>query len=312
MDGGRTELGEPYFVMEYVAGEPLTEWIARKPAMAERLRLFRRVGEAVEYAHRNLVVHRDLKPSNILVTAEGQPKLLDFGIARLLDESAETGPSPLTPRYAAPEQLTGGAVTTWTDVYGLGLLLCEVLGTGRPDGELGQIAAKALQARPEDRYRSVGEMLDDVRAYETGLPVRAHGAGWMYRTVKFGRRHWIGVGFVAALMAAVALLAMQSWRLEQERERARLVAHIVPELFAGREVRAAVEKNLPVLRVRYAGQPLLWAELLEAGGHTCLAAGERGRAAALYAEALEIRRRLLGEGHPDVVETRRHLEETRP
>jgi serine/threonine-protein kinase len=311
MDGGRMENGEPYFVMEYVAGEPLSDWIAKGPTEAERLRLFRRVGEAVEYAHRHLVVHRDLKPSNILVTAEGQPKLLDFGIARLLDETLETGPSPLTPRYAAPEQLSGGAVTTLTDVYGMGLLLRDLLGGKRPDGELGQIVAKALEIRPEDRYRSVSELLDDVRAYETGQPVHAHGLGWMYRAAKYARRHWIGVGFIAALLGAVALLAMQSWRLEQERERARLVAHIVPELFAGAGAREALEKNLPALRVRYAGQPLLWAELLEAGGHTCRAAGERGRAAALYQEALEIRRRILGERHSDVVETKRHLEETR-
>lgn len=320
LDGGRTETGEPYLVMEYVAGEPLAAWVAKGPTQRERLRLFRLVGEAVEYAHRNLVVHRDLKPSNILVTAGGQPKLLDFGIAKLLDESVETGPGPLTPRYAAPEQLTGGSITTLTDVYGLGALLYELLTGKRPEGlgppqgvdrELGQIACKALEPKPEDRYRSVTEMLDDLRAFETGLPVQAHGFGWRYRAWKYGRRHWVGVGVAMALLVGAAGMWVHSVQLEQERARARQVSHLLPELFQGVDVKAALEKNLPVLRQLYGGQPLVWAEILETGGHAYLRAGERERAAELYSEALTIRRRELGSGHVDVEETRRHLAEAR-
>ncbi|MGH9723206.1 MAG: serine/threonine protein kinase, partial [Bryobacteraceae bacterium] len=138
-DGGATEQGRPYFVMEYVDGTPLNTWCGeRKLSIHDRLRLFLRVCDAVEYAHRNLVVHRDLKPANILVTAAGSVKLLDFGIAKLLasedDAPAETqtGVRPFTPDYAAPEQLLGEPITTVTDVYGLGAVLYELLSGRRP------------------------------------------------------------------------------------------------------------------------------------------------------------------------------------
>ncbi len=320
LDGGRTEHGEPYLVMEYVAGEPLTAWMRRGPSILDRLRLFRAVGEAVAYAHRNLVVHRDLKPSNILVPPDGQPKLLDFGIAKLLDESGETGPGPLTPHYAAPEQLTGGPITTLTDVYGLGALLFELL-TGRRsddpwpppgvDRELGQIACKAMEANPADRYQSVTELLEDLRAYESGRPVHAHGYGWLYRSSKYLRRHWIGVGFAAVILIGAVSIGMQSWRLEQERERARLVSHLVPELFTGVDVLAALERNLPGLRARYAAEPLVLAELLSAAAHACQRAGHRERALLLFREALDLRRGALGPTHPMVVETKAHLEAAR-
>lgn len=127
--------------MEYVDGEPLTEWCdERSLSIRERLETFLRVCEAVQYAHGHLIVHRDLKPSNILVTKDGGVKLLDFGIAKLLAESGgadatvltRLGLRPYTPGYAAPEQLRGEDVTVATDVYGLGLLLYELLCGQRP------------------------------------------------------------------------------------------------------------------------------------------------------------------------------------
>src|SRR5215472_1117553 len=137
LDGGITSEGAPYLVMEYVDGAAIDEYCQRNPLpTAELLQLFRTVCAAVEYAHRNLVVHRDIKPGNILVTAEGVPKLLDFGIAKLMDPEA---PGPfrtvasqrlMTPEYASPEQVRGEPVTTATDVYALGVLLYE-LATGR-------------------------------------------------------------------------------------------------------------------------------------------------------------------------------------
>lgn len=140
LDAGVAEHGEPYFVLEYVDGEPLTRWCdARRLSVTERLQLFLRVCEGVQYAHGRLIVHRDLKPSNILVTWEGEVKLLDFGIAKLLaDGEAEataltrTGARPYTPGYAAPEQLRGEAVTVATDVYALGVVLYELLTGRRP------------------------------------------------------------------------------------------------------------------------------------------------------------------------------------
>jgi serine/threonine protein kinase len=138
-DGGVTRDGRPYFAMEYVEGQPINEYAVRLP-VRERVALFMRVCEAVQYAHRNLVVHRDLKPGNILVTASGQPKLLDFGIAKLLAQGEGEAGSQLTcagdllltPDYASPEQVRGGPVTTAVDVYSLGVILYELLVGHRP------------------------------------------------------------------------------------------------------------------------------------------------------------------------------------
>ncbi|MBL8172582.1 MAG: serine/threonine protein kinase, partial [Acidobacteria bacterium] len=139
LDGGVTEDGWSYVVMEYVDGVPITEYCAqRKLSLAERLRLFQSVCEAVQYAHQNLIVHRDLKPSNILVTNAGEVKLLDFGIAKILDPTDDaSGQSPtllnfLTPEYASPEHIAGQRVTTASDVYSLGVLLYELLTGTRP------------------------------------------------------------------------------------------------------------------------------------------------------------------------------------
>lgn len=135
LDGGATDDGQPYLVMEHVEGEPITDYCEnRKLGIRARLELFAKTCEAVDYAHRNLLVHRDIKPANILVTVDGEPKLLDFGIAKLLqttddpsDNGTATAASFLTPKYASPEQVRGDTVTTATDTYSLGVLLYELL-----------------------------------------------------------------------------------------------------------------------------------------------------------------------------------------
>jgi non-specific serine/threonine protein kinase/serine/threonine-protein kinase len=139
-DGGVTTDGRPWFAMEFVEGQPIDQYCrAQQLGVRERVTLFLEVCEAVEYAHRNLVVHRDLKPGNILVTAEGRPKLLDFGIAKLVGDAGvggsnltRAGDLLLTPDYASPEQVRGGPITTATDVYSLGVILYELLAGTRP------------------------------------------------------------------------------------------------------------------------------------------------------------------------------------
>jgi serine/threonine-protein kinase len=136
-DAGALSDGTPWIVMEYVPGVPLAEYVrARALALIERLRLFRAVCDAVQYAHRHLVIHRDLKPSNILVTTDGHVKLVDFGISKQIGDAAtgidltRTGARLMTPAYAAPEQIRGGQIGLYTDVYSLGVILYELV-TGR-------------------------------------------------------------------------------------------------------------------------------------------------------------------------------------
>ena len=134
LDGGTTDDGIPYLVMELVEGTRIDLFCdEHKLPITERLQLFRQVCSAVQYAHQHLVIHRDIKPSNILVTNEGGPKLLDFGIAKILDpaHAAETTlVRPMTPEYASPEQIRGEPITTASDVYSLGVVLYQLL-TGR-------------------------------------------------------------------------------------------------------------------------------------------------------------------------------------
>jgi serine/threonine-protein kinase len=144
LDGGVTDGGRPYLVMELIEGTALTDYAENAGlGVADRLRLVQQVVEAVDFAHRNLVVHRDLKPSNILVTESGAVKLLDFGIARIIEEDPDegttrTGVYLLTPEYAAPEQIRGERITTATDVYALGAVLYELLAGRRPLGAVGR------------------------------------------------------------------------------------------------------------------------------------------------------------------------------
>ena len=173
VDGGITAQGHPWFAMEHVDGQPITRWCdARTLDVAARLRLFLDVADAVQHAHRQLVVHRDLKPSNILVDAAGNVKLLDFGIAKLLDAQDERADSAtltriggrmLTPEYAAPEQLRGGTITTATDVHAMGVLLYELLAGKRPTApQRDTVAGFAVDAQPAPRASTLGD--DDAAA----------------------------------------------------------------------------------------------------------------------------------------------------
>jgi hypothetical protein len=168
LDGGATEDGRPYLVMELVQGEPITEYCdANRLTVRERLRLFVQVARAVEHAHGKLIAHRDIKPSNILVTEDGTPKLLDFGIARLLDDTYSGDKSPhtrtglrlMTPEYASPEQVRGEPVTTASDAYQLGMLLYQLLAGRRPYDLRGLTAQEIERIVAEQDRPSASSML---------------------------------------------------------------------------------------------------------------------------------------------------------
>ena len=235
IDGGETEDGTPYLAMEYVDGERLDDWVARtRPGLRQLIRVLMSIARALQAAHQRLVVHRDLKPANILIDSYGAPKLLDFGIAKLLDDTSgavetATGEQLLTPRYAAPEQIRGEAISTATDVYSFGVMAHELL-TGtlpyagdtkgtpallraivdseplrassapRADGDTGvsraalrgdidAILLKCLRKDPAARYRGAADLADDLDAFLHGRPVAARAGSRRYAMVKFAARH---------------------------------------------------------------------------------------------------------------------------
>lgn len=286
IDGGITDDGIPYLVMDYLDGAPLDVWCGSEaPDRERRLALFAALCEIVAAAHRRLIVHRDLKPSNVLVMRDGAIKVLDFGVARLLDDDEEatrTQVRMLTPGYAAPELLAGDAVTPAADVYALGLMLQQVLDVdfAHPQSqadrreraaprELRWIIERATAAAPAQRYRDGTELGEDIERYRNRQPVHAHPPGRWYRTGKFIARHRSGV-------AAVSLLVLSSmigfgsalWQAHvareqaalaaQEAERATAVRGFVDHMFdAVRDGRARADE--PSLRelVASAGEQLL-------------------------------------------------------
>ena len=190
-DGGITEEGQPYFAMEYIEGQPIDEYCdARNLSLKQRLNLFLEVCDAVQYAHRNLIVHRDLKPGNILVTDEGKVKLLDFGIARIINSGhdlneteplTQTGMFPVTPSYASPEQVRGEPINTSSDIYQLGVVLYELLTgirpykiNGRTPGEIERIICEEEPARPSTAIMRAQSCLanDNGRNTKSNRPSR--------------------------------------------------------------------------------------------------------------------------------------------
>ena len=229
LDGGTTSDGLPYFAMEYLEGEAITLYCRRKGlGLRARLELFLPVCSAVQFAHRQLVIHRDLKPGNILVDQDGIPKLLDFGVASLLDEHCEPAGafSPITAKYASPEQLSGAKLTTATDVYSLGAILRELLeGSGEPvDHDLEAIAAMSMSAEPENRYASPAELAADVRRYLDWQPVRAQTGSFWYRTQKLLRRRRLPVVAAAAVVCSLLLGTAGALHQARQAEAARKVA----------------------------------------------------------------------------------------
>jgi len=247
LDAGHTASGQPFLAMEHVEGIPLDQY-AGKLDVREKVELVLQVCDAVAYLHANLVIHRDLKPSNILVDAHGRTKLLDFGIAKVLDATAPAGATRevlLTPEYASPEQLQGAAQTTATDVYSLGAVLYALVTGQSPHAglrdkattldeaiarrepcrasqlnravprDLDFILAKALQKKSADRYSSAEALAEDLAALLDHRPVRARQGNAIYKLKRWARRHWVPV-----LAASVTIAALVSGLWIAQRERA--------------------------------------------------------------------------------------------
>ena len=252
IDGGITADGRPYMAMEYVEGIDLIAYANHAAlGLAARLDLFRQVCEAVDYAHRNLIVHRDLKPANILVDRSGRVRLLDFGIARLVDDQGAATQALLTPDYAAPEQFDGGAITLATDVYALGVVLYELLAGARPwntpalplpaglmrrferdpappsacnrntpqvatrmlQGDLDAIVLKALRPEPGQRYQDAALLWRDLERHLQREPVKARGEVRGYIARRFISRHRLLLAATTAVFVALAIgLVGTAWQ----------------------------------------------------------------------------------------------------
>jgi len=329
LDGGTTEDGQPYLVMDYVDGEPLLEHCARQAlAIDARLQLFTRLCRAVQHAHQRLIVHRDIKPGNVLVRADGEPVLLDFGIGKLLDAapSEATAARVFTPAYAAPEQRRGEAATTASDVYGLGCVLFELLGGRRNDatadarvprpsttagepalarslrGELDQIVLKATHELPERRYASADALAADITRYRGGQPIAAIPDTVFYRARKYVLRHRLGA--IAALFV-VAMSAAFVWRLAVERRHAleqagraeatrdfllSIFNAAAPENTLGKSfsAREFIELGRRRVESNLPTQPELRAQLLATLGQLYVSFGDPQSAAALLEQALPL------------------------
>ncbi|MBC7926184.1 MAG: protein kinase [Bryobacteraceae bacterium] len=280
LDGGIADFGPMYLVMEYIEGLAITEFSRREELSVEDcLRLFLDVCEAVSFAHRNLVIHRDLKPANILVTSDGKPHLLDFGIAKLLSPAESdasltmTGLHPMTPQYASPEQFLGMPITTASDVYSLGLILYELLAGARPyslnrgsvedmvrtvcetsprplnqnaakpvASDLEAIVMKALRREPDLRYGSVEAFAADINRFMTGLPVSVVQGSTRYKVTKFLRRNRLPVTVASLLLLTMSAgIGATTWQAQIARQQR---ARAEKEALQARQQQARAEESV--------------------------------------------------------------------
>jgi len=289
-DGGTTPDGHPYLVMEYIDGLPLDRWCGeRELGLQERLALFLEICTIVQSAHEQLVLHCDLKPRNVLVQANGQPILLDFGLARLLNEAREKRDSGYcTPGYASPELIAGHSVGAASDVYSLGVMLVELLSTRvctreqtgsaetmdvptasasapadlpwrrRLRGDLDAIAARACATDTRLRYRSVEALMADLRRYLDLQPVVARNGGRLYHLGKALRRNWQGATVAAGVTGLLAVFVLGLWETRRQAQEEAVVAQQVSNFMVG-----MFETADPFLRTERGAEQLSSRQLLD-------------------------------------------------
>lgn len=269
LDAGVASDGTPYIAMEFIQGARIDEYVRREKLSAHSIAmLYVQVCDAVAFAQQNLIVHRDIKPSNILIDAHGQAKLLDFGIARLLEKHDvdTTSTRAFTPGYAAPEQHAGKAITTATDVFGLGVVLYGLLTGQRAfgtlsgeelksptpacrlnasvDADLSNIAQMAMRIEADRRYPNAAALADDLRAWLNNRPVVATPDSRFYRVTKYLRRNRVGVAaaFIIVFVGLAGIIGTL-WQVQRAKaaaaeatataHRAQAVQEFLLEMFNG-------------------------------------------------------------------------------
>jgi len=357
IDGGSTRDGRPFLAMEFVEGERIDQWCDRRQlSLEQRVELFLKVCAAVRHAHERLVIHRDIKPANILVTAAGEPKLLDFGIARLLDHvggvaaaQTMTMQRALTLAYASPEQVRGEPLGTRADVWSLGVVLYQLVCGRRPFGadeldspldvsnaivtgsivppsrrldpaqirhadrriprDMDVIVMKALRRQPVERYGSVEELAADLRSFLDVRPVQARRGHRWYRGALFLRRHRMGLG-IAAVMVAMLLgftveRESQLRRVEIERDKTQAIAAFMQELFENADpthaggshvtVRQVLDRGAVTLAQRKDIDPQVRVQLMISMARSYNQLSLGAPAVALMKQALQLQRRYTPE-----------------
>ncbi len=365
LDGGVVPDGRPYLVLEFVEGQPLTTYCeANHLDVPARLRIFLAVAEATMSAHRQLVVHRDLKPSNILIGTDGRPRLLDFGIAKIVDpahggdgESTATRRRWMTPQYAAPEQFTQAAVTTATDVYQLGAVLYELLSGHLPfertkheadtlevrvlrddppppsthrtslRGDLDAVVLKALRKDPRERYASVADLANDLKRVLDHEPVSARADDRAYRWRRRARRHAVPLAIaVIAILSIVTYaftVSVKNQRIASaltearlERAKAEQVTRFLMGLFEVNDPRSGRGDTVSARTLLERGAaranaleraPEVQAEMLDVIGRVRSAMGAFSEARSSLRQSQDIRRRVLGDSHPSVLQSEQSI-----